>query len=160
MGGMSRWIFQFSYDQWNQASWAQPACCWIIPSGQRWVLLHVVKSRCIDFQTYTLSSHVTCILELAPAPRNKNDNLVTYLAFHFLPDTTGGSCTSGPMPGNTWIVVWCNSSPALYIADAQGNSLRLPINARWWPKLLSCWSIETFCWECINIGLFLCMSLI
>ena len=36
---MSRWIHQFSYNHWSQASWAQPVLRWMIPSGEWWVLL-------------------------------------------------------------------------------------------------------------------------
>ena len=36
---MSRWKYQFSYDRWSQASWAQPVFRWIKLSGDRWVPL-------------------------------------------------------------------------------------------------------------------------
>ena len=36
---MSRWKYQFSYDHWSQASWAQPVFRWVKLSGEWWVLL-------------------------------------------------------------------------------------------------------------------------
>ena len=36
---MSRSKYQFSYNYWNQASWVQPVCRRIKPSGEWWVLL-------------------------------------------------------------------------------------------------------------------------
>ena len=37
---MSRWKYQFSYDHWSQASWAQPVFRWVKLSGEWWVLLY------------------------------------------------------------------------------------------------------------------------
>ena len=42
-------------------------------------------------------------------PKIAKNNLVTYLSFHLFSDAPGGSCTSGSMPGNRPIIVWCNS---------------------------------------------------
>ena len=36
---MSRWKYQFSYDHWRQASWAQPVFRWVELSGEWWELL-------------------------------------------------------------------------------------------------------------------------
>ena len=36
---MSRWKYQFSYDHWSQASWAQPVLRWVKLSGEWGVLL-------------------------------------------------------------------------------------------------------------------------